>query len=232
MQKRTDRTTVGVLLDFPPQGSRGLPLSLTLATKIRKSRLAKGQLRTLRNNMQTKQTRAPRSSCDSLSAFPIIARDRHLFTMRQRITLLHKPGDAIDPKSITVTEDSLSLSGLKASREDRITFGVEELPPEISLALKQAHELHIRYVNRISYESISPLLSRVAPGLHVYYTPQRNSSNSYCAPWYILENSANVYSDLLCPLVNKIFNPSLKYLCQSPEVGSPLSLHRKKYSNT
>src|SRR5271167_1727557 len=98
--------------------------------------------------------------------------------MRQRITFLHKPEDAIDPKSIKVTNNSLSFSGLNAAREDRISFGLDELPLEIALVFKQSHELHIRYVNKIFYESISPLLSRAAPGLHVYYTPQRGS-NSY-----------------------------------------------------
>jgi hypothetical protein len=98
--------------------------------------------------------------------------------MRQRITFLHKPEDAIDPKSIKVTSDSLALSALKAAREDRITFGFDELPQEIYFVLKQSHELHIRYVNSISYESIPPLLSRVSPGLHIFYSPQRSSSNS------------------------------------------------------
>jgi hypothetical protein len=101
--------------------------------------------------------------------------------MRQRITLLHKPEDAVNPNSFTITDNSLSLPALKAAREDRITFGLKDLPQEISLALKQAHELHIRYVNRVSYESISPLLSRVSPGLHVYYTPQRNNTKVYAA---------------------------------------------------
>jgi hypothetical protein len=105
--------------------------------------------------------------------------------MRQRITLLHKPEDAINPKSITITDNSLSLSGLEAAREDRITFSLEDLPQEISLALKQAHELHIRYVNRVSYKSISPLLSRLPPGLHVYYTPQRKSSDVYAVPCWL-----------------------------------------------
>ncbi len=99
--------------------------------------------------------------------------------MRQRITLIHKPEDAIDPKSIAVNDDSLAFSGLEAAREDRITFGFDELPPEISLVLKQSHELHVRYVNRLSYKSISPLLARLSPGLHVYYSPQRGGTNSY-----------------------------------------------------
>jgi hypothetical protein len=95
--------------------------------------------------------------------------------MRQRITFLHKPEDAIDPKSIKVTADSLAASGLKAAREDRITFGFDELPKEVYYVLRQSHELRIRYVNSISYEPISPLLSRLSPGLHVYYSPQRGT---------------------------------------------------------
>lgn len=98
--------------------------------------------------------------------------------MRQRITYLHKPEDAIDPKSIKVTSDSLAVSGLKAAREDRITFGFDELPQEIHYVLKQSHELHIRYVNSIAYESIPPLLARLSPGLHIYYSPQRSARNS------------------------------------------------------
>jgi hypothetical protein len=98
--------------------------------------------------------------------------------MRQRITLLHKPEDAIDPSSIKVTSNSLALSGVKAAREDRITFGLDELPREIYYVLKQSHELHIRYVNNISYESIPPLVSRVSPGLHAYWSPQRNNTDS------------------------------------------------------
>jgi hypothetical protein len=98
--------------------------------------------------------------------------------MRQRITFLHKPEDAIDPKSIRVTSNSLAVSGLEAAREDRITFGFDELPREIYYVLKESHELHIRYVNSKLYETISPLSSRVSPGLHVYYSPQRSTTSS------------------------------------------------------
>lgn len=98
--------------------------------------------------------------------------------MRQRITFLHKPEDAIDPKSIKVTSDSLAISGLKAAREDRITFGQKELPKEIYYALRQCHELHIRYVNSIFYEPIPPVLSKLSPGLHMYFSPLRGRNDS------------------------------------------------------
>lgn len=140
--------------------------------------------------------------------------------MRQRITFLHKPEDAIDPKSIKITSNSLAVSGLNAAREDRITFGIDELPKEIYYVLEQSHELHIRYVNSISYEPISPLLSKVSPGLHVYYSPQRSTSNSYVVLFLLVPLFAKLFSDLLCSLINKIFSPVSQQLCQSPEVFS------------
>jgi hypothetical protein len=117
--------------------------------------------------------------------------------MRQRITLLHKPEDAIDPKSIKLADNSLALSGLKAAREDRITLSLEELyerAREIYYVLKESHQLHIRYVNKISYESIPPLVSRVSPGLHVYFTPRRGSVKSYASPIQLLQLFANNFS--------------------------------------
>src|SRR5450432_4022140 len=88
---------------------------------------------------QTKQTCANLNTnyLGTLVLF-FLCNDRHQPIMRQRITFLHKPEDAIDPKSIKVTDDSLAFSGLKAAREDRITFGLDELPLEIALALKQS----------------------------------------------------------------------------------------------
>jgi hypothetical protein len=99
--------------------------------------------------------------------------------MRQRITFLHKPEDAIDPGSLSIGEKDLSFAKLEAAREDKITLGFEELPQELRLVLKQSHELHIRYVRRQTYHAIPPILSRLSPGLHVYYSPQRIGSSSY-----------------------------------------------------
>ena len=98
--------------------------------------------------------------------------------MRQRITFLQQPQDSVDPKSLKVTKNTISTTGLKAAREDRVTFGFEELPQELYRVLKATHELHIRWVSENPYESIVPFVSRVSPGLHVFYTPQRNSNNS------------------------------------------------------
>jgi hypothetical protein len=101
-------------------------------------------------------------------------------TMRQRITFIHEPQDSIDPQLITVTDDSLSIKGeVKASREEKITFGLSELPQELYLVLKEIYELHIRWASPEQYPLLLPLVSRTSPGLHVFYTPQRNSNASY-----------------------------------------------------
>ncbi len=42
--------------------------------------------------------------------------------------------------------------------------------------LKQCHELHIRWISSTPYASIAPFVSRASPGLHVFFTPQRNRS--------------------------------------------------------
>lgn len=99
--------------------------------------------------------------------------------MRQRITFIQEPEDSTDPKSLKVTNDSINSKDLRAAREDRITFGFDELPQELYRVLKASHELHIRWVSPNAYSTIPPLVSRLSPGLHVFYTPQRNSKNSY-----------------------------------------------------
>lgn len=99
---------------------------------------------------------------------------RHKLIMRQRITFVHEPQDAINPKGLDITSTGLSLSGLKAAREDRITLGLAELPRELRTVLGQAQELHIRYVRPAPYKTIPPFNSRLSPGLHVYYSAKRS----------------------------------------------------------
>lgn len=99
--------------------------------------------------------------------------------MRQRITYLQEPQDSLDPSTLKVTKNSISTKNVVAAREEKITFGLQELPQELVGVLEASHELHVRWVNEAPYEVISPLVSRLSPGLHVFYTPQRNSNTSY-----------------------------------------------------
>jgi hypothetical protein len=98
--------------------------------------------------------------------------------MRQRITYLQEPEDSINPKLLKVAKDSISIEDLKAAREERITFGFEELPQELYRILKVSHEVHVRWVSQELYFGIPPLISRLSPGLHVFYTPQKNRNSS------------------------------------------------------
>jgi hypothetical protein len=98
--------------------------------------------------------------------------------MHQRITLLQDPQDAIDPKSLKITSNSISAPELKAAREERLTFAFDELPQELYRVLKAAHELHLRWISPSNYDTASPLVSRLSPGLHVFYSPQPNQNDS------------------------------------------------------
>ncbi|APA10579.1 hypothetical protein SS1G_12618 [Sclerotinia sclerotiorum 1980 UF-70] len=118
--------------------------------------------------------------------------------MRQRITFLQQPQDAVDPQNIKVSTDSITAKRMKAAREDRATFSFSELPQEIYRVLKASHELHIRWASPNQYDTASPLFSRLSPGLHVFYSSQRNSKSP----------------DLLCPALKKVFG---KLDCVSPE---------------
>ncbi|OBT84420.1 hypothetical protein VE02_07110 [Pseudogymnoascus sp. 03VT05] len=128
--------------------------------------------------------------------------------MRQRITFVHEPQDGIDPKSIGVHTNTLSVSGLKAAREDHITLALDELPEDLRVALSQTKELHIRYVTPASYESIPPFNSQLSPGLHVYYTPKIE-----------VGKEGQEFSDLLCGLIDTLFDLKDKSLCQTPEIS-------------
>lgn len=59
--------------------------------------------------------------------------DLHIHDMKQRITYLlrdaHQHG-GVDPSTLKVGTDSLSIPGLDAAKEWRITIGVKELPQE------------------------------------------------------------------------------------------------------
>jgi hypothetical protein len=94
--------------------------------------------------------------------------------MRERITFIHKPGSAVDPSTLRVDDDAGVINGpaIEAAREERLTFALEELPSKLRNILSDSHELHIRWVTSESYEAVSPLLSRLSPGFHLFYTPR------------------------------------------------------------
>jgi len=96
--------------------------------------------------------------------------------MRQRITFAHKPENGINPDSLHITNDGISGPDLTAMREERLTSALGELPSDIAAALKESHELHLRWVSSLPSETIDPFSSRLPPGFHLFYSPQREGT--------------------------------------------------------
>jgi PIG-X / PBN1 len=134
--------------------------------------------------------------------------------MRRRSTFIHDVQLEIDPKQLVLSGNKFGIKDLNAAREERLTFGFNELPQELWQVLKQSHELHIRWSAPTLYNTTSPLVSRISPGLHVFYTPLKQPT-----------------VDLLCPLLHKVFSESLK--CQSPnETFSSPPLVSSRFAST
>ncbi len=97
--------------------------------------------------------------------------------MRERVTFFHGPETPVDPAVLTITDTTLKGPDIEAAREDRITLALDELPPELRRVFTEAHEIHIRWAGPAPYEPVSPLFSRVSPGLHLFYTPQARAGH-------------------------------------------------------
>ena len=136
--------------------------------------------------------------------------------MRRRATYVTHPSQAVNPADIQVREKRLLLGALKAAREERLTFGLGEIPSELTAHLRECHELHVRWAPEHAYNTTSPFLSRISPGLHLQYTP--------------LEG---LKSDRLCDLVHQVFGKELR--CQSPNatfISPPLISERFAHTSS
>lgn len=118
--------------------------------------------------------------------------------MRRRSTFFHAPQLDIEPSQLQLSGDRFFITNLDAAREERLTFGLEELPRELVQVLEQAHEIHLQWVTESNYNTSSPLFSRTSPGLHISYTPLKERQD-----------------DKLCPLLRAILSKDLE--CLSPE---------------
>lgn len=102
--------------------------------------------------------------------------------MRQRITFIHEPQDAIDPKSFELSKDgeygpSLTLKGLKAAREDRIVFSYDDLSKDVREIFERTDETHIKHVQPGSNKSLPPFSARIGSGLHVSFKDKGEASS-------------------------------------------------------
>ncbi|KAA8904545.1 PIG-X [Sphaerosporella brunnea] len=95
--------------------------------------------------------------------------------MKQRTTYLVSSPEYTHPDNFELSPESLHIKTLHAAREDRLTIGYNELPPELWNVLKQCNEVFIRWSTGKPYESVDPFGSRVPAGLHVFLKPQREA---------------------------------------------------------
>ncbi|AEO58100.1 hypothetical protein MYCTH_2305173 [Thermothelomyces thermophilus ATCC 42464] len=121
--------------------------------------------------------------------------------MRERITYVQKLGDSLEPSAVTVDSSGISGPEVHAVREDRLTIALDELPPELRSLVTDAQDLHIRWVSAASYELVSPLLARLPPGFHLFYSPGRNNSvsNKLCS------TLADIFGEISCSTPAKSF---------------------------
>ncbi|KAH6654186.1 PIG-X [Truncatella angustata] len=98
--------------------------------------------------------------------------------MRQRTTFFHQNEDAIEPTDLKVKGRSITGPAIKAVREDRFTFALDELPSELQQLLQNTPELHLRWSSSAASEPVplDPWNSSLPPGLHVFYTPRDGAS--------------------------------------------------------
>ena len=99
--------------------------------------------------------------------------------MRQRTTFFLRPESPLDPALLTVTPERVTGPAIDAQREDRLTLGLEELPLALARVLTgDVKEFYVRWVAPTGAgEVVSPLLSRLSPGLHVFYTLSAGSTD-------------------------------------------------------
>ncbi|GLI79425.1 protease B nonderepressible form [Penicillium ochrochloron] len=98
--------------------------------------------------------------------------------MKRRVTYVQHPETPFEPHQASLSSTTVSVRDLDAAREDRITFGLEDLPEELRAVLEQSHELRLRWATERSFDAIAPFASRISPGLHVHYTPLASDQSS------------------------------------------------------
>ncbi|KAJ5933775.1 hypothetical protein N7454_006104 [Penicillium verhagenii] len=103
--------------------------------------------------------------------------------MKRRVTYIQRPDAPFAPEQVTLSSKSVTIRGLDAAREDRITFDLNDLPEELRAVCHQSQELHLRWATERSFDAVEPFASRVPPGLHVHYTPlaAEQSSAALCS---------------------------------------------------
>ncbi|KAH6850136.1 PIG-X [Chaetomium sp. MPI-CAGE-AT-0009] len=131
--------------------------------------------------------------------------------MRERISYVQKLGDSLEPSAVSVGDDVIKGPEVHAVREDRLTIALDELPSELRRLVAGAQDLHIRWVSTAAYEAVSPLIARLPPGFHLFFTPGRNHAVTYAIatqpPWIVhhLLIDVGAFREGLCSILGGIF---------------------------
>lgn len=125
------------------------------------------------------QARQPRTKASSPRDTEGFTCSRELLAadMRERITFVYPRGTDVDPDDLDVQPAGLVGPSAVSVRQDRLTFGLEELPLELANLLRGHHVVHVRWTSPRKYDTLDPFSSRQSPGLHVSYTPAAPGSN-------------------------------------------------------
>lgn len=94
--------------------------------------------------------------------------------MKERITFVHPPGAEFDPKLLQIQATGLLGPTIDTMREDRLTIPLNEIPAKFANLLKLLESLQIRWASPKQQNTINPFGSRISPGLHLSYTPQKD----------------------------------------------------------
>ncbi|KAL4966775.1 uncharacterized protein BDV14DRAFT_207843 [Aspergillus stella-maris] len=135
--------------------------------------------------------------------------------MRHRLTYIQNPSAPYSPSQTTLTRDALHIDSIDAAREERITLGFDEIPVEVWSVLRHTHEVHIRWSREGKYEAVSPMGSRVSPGLHVFYSPLVSAGKFGEGVESEGEGEGSRAGIALCTLLKNIFDDGLN--CESAE---------------
>jgi len=118
--------------------------------------------------------------------------------MKQRSTFVVSESHGTLPENFSLKNDTFIIKALPPSalREDRVTFGVHELPAEIQGVLSSCREVHLKLTSGDIYESIDPYSSRTPAGLHVFLSPEQGASPYANLPLgYVLHTDKDLWAE-------------------------------------
>ena len=144
--------------------------------------------------------------------------------MRQRVTYITKSAEGLSPDELNIADGTLSGPLISAVREDRLTFALDELLLDLRKILSESREVHIKWSSPTASETVSPLLSRLPPGLHLFYTPRDASAaeslvSTLLRSGDLFTNNGNSRQSL-CLALRSLFG---HLSCHTPKVRSRIS---------